>query len=261
MLTPDPRGSDTSGDRLAIVTGTSAGLGDAVARQLVERDWVVIGIARRLSPISHAAYRHIACDLASVADDPAPLETELASLLRTTDATRIGLVNNAAAPDGLMPLDRLDPRLLARVYAVNVIAPIWLMGYVLRVAPPNAALRIVNVSSGAGTGGFPGLAAYGSSKAALRLAGMSLAREWDAPATAATNRRDTAVLSYEPGVVDTDMQRYARSRPPDEFPWVQMFLDFAERGIAVPPARPARDIVAFLESDASPSFSEQRLRG
>jgi benzil reductase ((S)-benzoin forming) len=169
-------------------------------------------------------------------------------------------VNNAAAPEGLMPLANLDARLVARVYAVNTIAPIWLMGLVARAMHGDRALRIVNVSSGAATTGFPGLATYGSSKAALRLAGMSLAREWDDPASAATSPRDAAILSYEPGVVDTDMQRYARSRSPAEFPWVGIFLDFAARGIAVPPDRPARDIVAFLESARQPSFAEARLR-
>ena len=64
----------------------------------------------------------------------------------------------------------------------------------------------------------------------------------------------------QPGVVDTDMQRYARSRPADEFPWAQMFHDFAARGVAVPPERPAREIVEFLESDGQPPFAEHRLR-
>src|SRR4029079_6537933 len=138
--------------------------------------------------------------------------------------------------------------------------PIWLMGYVVRKAMDDTSLRIVNVSSGAGTTGFAGLAAYGRSKAALRLAGMSLAREWDTPSPTAALRHDAAILSYEPGVVDTDMQPYARSRPADEFPWAQMFHDFAARGVAVPPERPAREIVAFLESDSEPPFAERRLR-
>jgi hypothetical protein len=39
-----------------------------------------------------------------------------------------------------------------------------------------------------------------------------------------------------------------------------MFLDFAERGVGVTPARPASDIARFLESDHQPAFAEQRLR-
>jgi benzil reductase ((S)-benzoin forming) len=249
---------DASRDSLAIVTGTSTGIGEAVARQLLERGWHVVGIARRPSSIAHAAYRHVAFDLAMVAQDPAPLEDALMPHVSGSVTNRVGLVNNAAAPEGLMPLANLDPRQLARVYAVNVIAPLWLMGLVVRMLAAEAVLRIVNVSSGAATTGFPGLAAYGSSKAALRLAGMSLAREWDT-AIPAKVPRDAAILSYEPGVVETDMQRYARSRSPEEFPWVQMFLDFARRGVAVPPERPARDIVAFLESHHQPHFAERRL--
>jgi benzil reductase ((S)-benzoin forming) len=248
-----------SAERTAIVTGTSAGLGEAVARQLLERGWSVIGIARRPAPFAHERYRHVAYDLAGVADDPASLESQL-TLPDVRTLSRIGLVNNAAVPEGLMPIARLDPRQLARIYAVNLIAPLWLMGYALRSAPHDTPLRIVNVSSGAATTGFAGLATYGSSKAAMRLAGMSLAREWDTPSPTARPRDDAAILSYEPGVVDTDMQRYARSRPADEFPWAQMFHDFAARGVAVPPERPAREIVAFLESDDQPPFAERRLR-
>jgi NAD(P)-dependent dehydrogenase (short-subunit alcohol dehydrogenase family) len=251
--------SETAG-RIAIVTGTSTGIGEAVARQLLERGWDVIGIARRPSPVSHAAYRHVVFDLASVAEHPAPLEAALSAHLGASVVERVGLVNNAAVPEGLMPLANLEPPKLARVYAVNVVAPLWLMGFVVRTLPADTTLRIVNVSSGAATTGFPGLAAYGSSKAALRLAGMSLAREWDTASPTAAPRANAAILSYEPGVVETDMQRYARSRPREEFPWVQMFLDFAARGVGVPPARPARDIVAFLEADGQPPFAERRLR-
>ena len=245
--------------RVAIVTGTSAGLGEAVAQQLLEHRWSVIGVARRPSTIAHERYHHIGCDLATVASDPASLESRLGEHLHGVGTHRFGLVNNAAAPEGLMPIAKLDPRAVARAYAVNVVAPVWLMGYAIRVAS-SATLRIVNVSSGAATSAFAGLATYGGSKAALRLSGMSLAREWDAPTSSAPASHDAAILSYEPGVVETDMQRYARSRSPEEFPWVGMFLDFAERGVGVTPDRPAREIVHFLESDHQPVFAERRLR-
>jgi len=245
--------------RVALVTGTSAGIGEAVARRLLDRDWKVVGIARRPPTISHTAYRHVSYDLAQVTGNPSVLETEIKGFVGEGLPTRAGLVNNAAVPEGLMPLDRLQAKDLARIFAVNVIAPIWLMGLFTRLVPRDSALRIVNVSSGAATMGVPGLAAYGSSKAALRLAGMSLASEWksDSPAHV---RPDAAILSYEPGVVETDMQRYARARPHDEFPWVGMFLEFEARRVLVPPERPAADIVSFLESDHQPLFAERRLR-
>jgi NAD(P)-dependent dehydrogenase (short-subunit alcohol dehydrogenase family) len=142
---------------------------------------------------------------------------------------------------------------------VNVVAPMWLMGCVVRHAPVDAALRIVNVSSGAAVRAFPGLAAYSASKAALRMAGMVLAAELDSPLRTTRAPADTAILSYEPGIVDTEMQRSARTRPLDEYPWGQLFRDFAADGRLVSPEAPAADIVSFLESDAQPRFAERRL--
>ena len=179
--------------------------------------------------------------------------------LRDGAWTRIGLVNNAASGGRLGPVHALEPAGLADVYAVNVIAPLSLMGAVSLHSNSTIPLRIVNVSSGAAVHGFPGLAAYGSSKAALRMAGMVLAAEWQAPAAHATVRDDAAILSYEPGIVDTPMQTAARSQPEEQFPWVGLFHGFAEQGRLVPPSMPAADIVAFLESDAQPAFAESRL--
>src|SRR4051794_8813778 len=132
--------SDPKRTKSAIVTGTSTGIGEAVARQLLEDGWSVIGIARRPSPFAHERYRHVAYDLAGVVDDAAALESQLA-LHDAQTLSRVGLVNNAAVPDGLMPVARLDPRELARIYAVNLIAPLWLMGYTLRTASPDTPVR------------------------------------------------------------------------------------------------------------------------
>src|SRR5690242_20595451 len=93
--------------RAAIVTGTSAGVGEAVARELVTRGWTVIGIARRPSPVSGERYHHIACDLATVASGDTSLATQLARYGAVLEASRVGLVNNAAVPDGLMPLAKI----------------------------------------------------------------------------------------------------------------------------------------------------------
>src|SRR6516225_10399680 len=106
-----------SAERIAIVTGTSSGVGEAIARQLLERGWSVIGIARRPAPFTHERYRHVAYDLARIVDTPTSLESQLA-LHDVRTLSRIGLVNNAAVPEGLMPIARLDPRQLARIYAV-----------------------------------------------------------------------------------------------------------------------------------------------
>jgi benzil reductase ((S)-benzoin forming) len=119
-------------------------------------------------------------------------------------------------------------------------------------------LRIVNVSSGAAVNAFAGLAAYGSSKAGLRMAGAVLAAEFDAPPDP-NAARDAAILSYEPGTVDTPMQAATRAVPHDEFPWGQMFHRFHTEGLLVEPSKPAAEIADFLDSDPPKRFTERRF--
>jgi NAD(P)-dependent dehydrogenase (short-subunit alcohol dehydrogenase family) len=49
--------------RLAFVTGTSSGIGAAVARRLLDAGWTVIGFSRRNPSDTHERYRHVALDL------------------------------------------------------------------------------------------------------------------------------------------------------------------------------------------------------
>ena len=54
-------------ERLALVTGTSTGIGAAVARELLKRGWQVVGVARRSPQFDRPDYRHLLLDLADVA--------------------------------------------------------------------------------------------------------------------------------------------------------------------------------------------------
>ena len=233
-------------ESLALVTGTSSGIGAAIARELLERGWHVIGVARRTAKLA-GNYRHLALDLAETGTATATLEREVGARLAERAWQRLGLVNNAAlAPAGRV--QKLDAEELARAYAVNSVMPLWLMGFVLRRRPEGAQVRVVNISSGAAQRPFPGLSIYCSSKAALRMAGMVVAAEVE----------DVGVFSYEPGVVDTEMQRATREKPLEEFPWGTTFRQYHAEGRLVAPELPAADVVKFLESERTERFVESR---
>lgn len=95
------------------------------------------------------------------------------------------------------------------------------------------------------------------SKAALRMSGMMLGAELEAAPGSGHERQDVAILTYMPGPVETDMQRLARSRAPEEFPRFRMFEAFVERGMVVTPDVPARDIVRFVETGEAPVYTER----
>jgi benzil reductase ((S)-benzoin forming) len=229
-----------------------------LARRLLDSGWHVLGVARRSADLDQAEYEHIAADLADTSALSA-IEARVTDLLRGRPWERVGLVNNAALAGTPGPSERAHADELARVHLVNVVAPMWLMGLFVRLTPTATPLRIVNVSSGVAQHATPGLAAYCSSKAALRMAGMVLAAELESPARNTPAPRDTAILSYEPGVVETPMQQAARDASPEDFPWVGLFKGFKARGIVVTPDRPAEEIASFLEARGGRGFTERRL--
>lgn len=244
-------------DRWAVVTGTTSGIGEAVARQLIEQEWHVLGLARRASAIRHHCYEHLSIDLADTPAFVRTVEPRLEALLGGTRWRRVALVNNAANIGLIGPIADLRIDELPDVFATNYTAPIWLMGQFARRTPAETPLRIANVSSGAAVRGLAGLGAYGGSKAALRMAGMVLAAEIEAKRVRGVEA-DVSILSFEPGTVDTPMQQTARSSTRESLPSVDLFVSFAADGRLVPPSAPAADIVSFLEGDGEPLFNERR---
>lgn len=243
-------------DRLALVTGTSSGIGEAVARELLHRGWRVVGASRRPAAIDNPRYAHLRVDLREVAALGSVLDAQADGLISSPAVKRLALVNNAADPGLLGPVPQLDPQELLKVYAVNVAAPVVLMGWFVRRQRPGVPLRIVNVSTGAAVHPFPGLGAYSGAKAALRMVGMVLAAELDHPE--ASRRPETTILSYEPGIVDTEMQTRVRASSAETVPALEMFVRFAAEGRLAPASAPAMEIADYLDGDGHARFAERR---
>lgn len=244
----------------AVVTGTSRGLGPAIARALLDRGWDVVGVARSAAApgLEGERYTHLELDLS----DPQALESALAGdlgqRLAPAGAPRLALVNNAARLGPVGPVTSLDAPALAAHLAVNVAAPARLAGALLAAAPDGVALRIVNVSSGAATRAYPGWTAYCAGKAALAMTSAVLAAELES--YAALERRDVRIVDYSPHVVATAMQAALRATDPADFPLRQRFVDLHEAGDLVPPEGPAREIADLLASDELPVHSTRRFQ-
>ncbi len=247
--------------KLALVTGTTSGIGAALAPALLERGWTVIGLARRSADFAHPRYRHIALNLADLKALEQIAGRDLGPVLAEPRWARVSLVNNAALSGQSRGLELTEPGPLRELLSVNTVAPMFLMGLVTRMTSPAVPLRIANVSSGAAVRAFPGLADYCASKAALRMAAMALAEELASDLRPGGRRADAAVFSYEPGVVDTPMQVAARAPSAEEAPWVQPFKDFAAQGVLARPEAVIGEIIDFVEGNADEVFLERRYAG
>lgn len=226
-------------EHAAIVTGVSRGLGAALGGELLERGFTVFGIGRVNNPaLTGDRYRFLQFDLA----DAAHIETTVALAfedLNERRPTSVCLLNNAATVRPVGTLGRLTADEITSALTVNLAAAVTLANTFCRVFI-NAATtrRVINVSSGAAEYALPGEAVYCVAKAGIEMLTRTLAAEQQAPTFRA--------ITVRPGVIDTDMQLFARSQKPEVFPSVELFKGFHREGRLVAPSVVASKIVTRL---------------
>ena len=245
---------------LAIVTGTSRGLGTAVAGELLKRGWRVLGTSRGEAPADLSAqtgFAHERCDLGDAVRVREVFDGVFAREL-AAGASRVALINNAAQLD-MKHTGEQDLAELIQSLTVNAAVPTWLMGWALRNTPQSTPLTLINVSSGAAHGPYPGWSSYCQTKAALLMAGQVL--EQELAEVPALQGRPVAVVSYAPGVVATQMQARIRASKLESFPRRARFDDLHRDGDLVDASLPAREMADLAERDDLPSHSVLRFSG
>lgn len=244
------------GPGIALVTGTSRGLGTAIAHALLAEGWQVHGVARHPAPTALASsegYVHHVQDLT----EPRGVEEwfEGSWVRAAGQPRRVALVNNAGRLAPLRGIHGTHVREWVQSLTLNVAVPAWLMGACVQQFP-EAVVRIVNLSSGAATTPYPGWGAYCTGKAALRMAGRVFATEVEElPALAG---RDVRVVDYAPGVLATAMQAEIRGADLAHFPRRARFEALLADGELADPAGPAREVVRLIEDGGRPRYEELR---
>jgi len=226
-----------------IVTGHTRGLGAAIAAELKARGLAVLGLARGRSAL--AGIEQAEVDMA----DPAALQAWLAGpTLRDflADADTAYLVNNAGVVTPVGSLAAQAPAAVLQAVMLNVGAPLALAAAFVQAAP-DAARRILHISSGAGRNAYPGWAVYCATKAAL-----------DQHARAVQLDGDPRVLavSLAPGVIDTDMQAAIRAMPDANFPLRERFVELKDTGGLTSPEDCARNLADYL---LAPGFGREAV--
>lgn len=207
---------------VALITGASAGIGEALARELAKRGWT-LGLVARRQPLLDELAEELRKGGATVATASADVtdRAQVEAAVRSIEAA-VGpvdlLVANAGggtpSPAKAVPVDAL-----VDVMRLNYFGVVYSVGAVLPGMLARRSGHISVVSSVAGFRGLPGGAAYSASKAAVSTMFESFR----------TDLRGTgvAVSTIHPGYVETPLT--AKNRYPMPF---LMKADRAARIIA-----------------------------
>jgi len=151
--------------RVAVVTGASSGIGEAIARELSRRGWRCVLLARRTELLEAVALEidgeWETCDVA----DRAQVDDVAARILARHPAIEL-LVNNAGVNARGSFLD-IDPERVERAISVNYLGGVWCLQAFepgLRAAAADGGAHVVNLVSVSGTVAFAPAGAYAASK-------------------------------------------------------------------------------------------------
>jgi 3-oxoacyl-[acyl-carrier protein] reductase len=188
-------------DGSALVTGSSRGIGAAIAKALAREGWPVGINYRSDSDAAEAVVKEItdaggrAKALQGDVADPDTAEA-LFKALEEEFGPVLVLVNNAGVrADGLSP--QIDDEDWARVIDTNLNAAFRLTRRALRPMIRARFGRVVNIASIVGQRANPGQANYAASKAGLVAMSKTVAAE--------VARRGVTVNAVAPGFIETDM--------------------------------------------------------
>jgi NAD(P)-dependent dehydrogenase (short-subunit alcohol dehydrogenase family) len=168
--------------KVAIITGSSKGIGKAIAKGLAEKGAQVVISSRNQEACDEVVAEFtkeglqaigIACHIGKE-DQRQYLVDETIKQLKRIDI----LVNNAAINPAFGPIEEVDPSIFDKIMDVNVKAPWALSNLVLPHMKNHKNGSIINIASvEALTPGF-GLGLYSTSKAAMLMLTKNQAKEW-----------------------------------------------------------------------------------
>jgi NAD(P)-dependent dehydrogenase (short-subunit alcohol dehydrogenase family) len=216
---------------VAIVTGASRGLGQALATGLVGAGWSVVVDGRDATTLDETVARitaHAAngARVVAIAGDITDDEHRHALTAAAFELGGLDLLVNNAGTLGASPLPSLADYPLDELrvaFEVNVVAPLGLVQDALPLLLDSPHPRVLDITSDAGVEAYEGWGGYGAGKAALEHLGAVLAVEVPA----------LTVWSVDPGDLRTVMHQAAFpgediSDRPEPTTVVPAFLDLIE---------------------------------
>jgi benzil reductase ((S)-benzoin forming) len=236
-----------------IITGASRGFGRHVAQRLAKQ-------GRRLHLISRSEAKETAAEVRSKGAEAEvwPMDLSLTDRLeasfkpvlnsiRKEDAGFIGLINNAGTLKPVGPLGKYAADDYRSHLELNYVSPAVLTHlFVKWFQSVPVSKRVLFVGSGASQRPISGWSHYCSSKAGVDMLAKTVALEQD------SQNHPVKTAVFNPGRIETDMQKLLREMDEEDFPLVDDFIASATDGRNLPPEQVAETLAELFTGDNFP---------
>ena len=180
--------------KTALVTGASRGIGNAIALELKQKGYSVIGTATSQTGVDSLLEKGIEAYILDLNSKDSI--DQFWSLLEESNKSISVLINNAGITRDNIVL-RMSDEEWSDIMNVHLYGTFQLCKRSLKMMLKNKWGRIINISSASASIGNRGQSNYAAAKAGVEAFTKSLAKE--------VGKRDITINSVAPGFISTDM--------------------------------------------------------
>ncbi|WP_010243164.1 (S)-benzoin forming benzil reductase [Acetivibrio cellulolyticus] len=233
-----------------IITGASRGLGEAIAENLISKDNHLFCISRKGNEdlVVRAGLKDCRIDFFeydfNFLEEIDMLAETIFERINFKKADSVCLINNAGVAKPIKPVGNFPSFEIISNMNVNLIAPMILVSeFIKRTEEVTCERKIVNISSGAGKKPYYGWGCYCSAKAAMDMFTGCVGVEQK------NITNPVKIISFVPGIIDTDMQADIRECSEEDFEQVERFIKFKENGNLKSPDFVAKKLLELIHNN------------
>jgi len=226
-----------------LITGTSRGIGEALAQKILAKGNTVLGVARGQSDtLKFTKYHHLSFDLT----DTSRISQIMEKVDEVVDNQRfdfVCLVNNASAVEPLGSIEKCPASEIESHVRISLIAPMILTSlFIRKFADGRMRKKVAFITGGSAFTALPHESIYCGVKAGVTMFAQSVGLEQK------DKEYGFEVITIGPGMVDTYMHQVARSKNKEDYVWVEFAKQVFEEGKLQKPDEVAEKIYFILEN-------------